>query len=69
MKKQVDVQVAGGGTQYIFTALTQAAKDWVDQHVQIEDWQRWGPGAGFAVDHRYAGALARGMADDGLVVK
>lgn len=67
MKKQADVLVQGGSSQYVFTALTKKAKRWVKQHVQIESWQ-W-IDTGFAVDHRYAGALARGMVGDGLVVK
>lgn len=63
----VDVEVSGGGTVYLFTPLTQVAKDWVEEHVQVAGYQQFGPG--FAVDHRYAGPLADGMEAAGLVVR
>lgn len=66
MKKQADVLVQGGGSQYMFTPLSQKAKDWVRRHVQIEDWQ-WINSA-FAVDHHYAENLAQGMKLSGLAV-
>ena len=69
MKKKVDVQVSGGGSVFIFTALTKKAQAWVNAHTQIEDWQLVGAGLSFAVDHYYARDLAHGMVEAGLVVR
>ena len=46
--------------------LSPAAKEWVDDNLALEGWQ-W-LGAGFACEPRYAGDLAQGMSDAGLVV-
>ena len=51
---------------YLFVPLTPEARTWVDENVELEDWQ-W-LGGGFGVDHRYAKDLADGMTQDGLVV-
>jgi len=61
-----DVSVLNDGSVVLFTPNTDAARDWVRDNVQLEDWQ-W-LGNGFAVDHRYAGDLAEGMVADGLVL-
>lgn len=61
-----DVRIEGGGTVYLFRLLTQAAREWVEEHVVGETtWM----GDALAVEHRYAGALADGMLADGLVVE
>ena len=61
----VDVEVAGGGTVFMFMLLSSAARQWVDEFVS-PDRQMWGDG--LVVEWRYAAALADGMRRDGLVV-
>ena len=63
---RLDVQVDDEGTVFLFTPISQVAKEWVQQHVVLENWQ-W-LGGSFAVDHRFALPLAEGMAQDGLRV-
>lgn len=60
-----DVRITGGGTVYLFLLLTDQARTWVDEHVSPD---RQMLGAGLAVEHRYAAALAAGMQTDGLIV-
>ena len=47
-----------------FTAHTAVAREWFDANVGAEGWQ-W-LGTTLWVDHRYAHALADGIADAGL---
>ncbi len=67
MHFQTDVTVSGDGTVYLFTPETAVADAWLDDNVHLEDWQ-W-LGRGFAVEHRYLGALIEGMLADGLRVE
>lgn len=64
----VDVTIHNGGTLFQFVLNTEAAKAWVDEHVQLEDYQ-WLGSKAFAVEHRYAGDLADGMLADGLTIE
>ena len=64
---RVDVEITGiGGSVLLFHPRTRAARAWVAEHLELEDWQ-W-LGSGFAVEPRYAGPLLEGMAADGLEV-
>lgn len=63
---QPDVSVANHGTLFTFTPLTERAKEWMEENVQSEPWQ-W-LGNSLTVEHRYAGELANGMVEHGLVV-
>jgi len=65
-KQQVDVEIAGGGTVYLFQPLTQAAQDWIAENVVGETTYFAG---GLAVEHRYAANVADGMRHDGLVLE
>lgn len=65
--RERDVQVVNQGTVFAFFLFTDRAREWVNEHVQLEGWQ-WLGGMGFAVDHRYAADLAEGMLDAGLEV-
>lgn len=60
-----DDYITGGGTIYLFTLLTQQAREWVHEHVS-RDHQMLGNG--LAVEWRYVTALAAGMEADGLVL-
>ena len=66
MHQSSDVLITGGGTIYVFTALTAIAKQWVEENVHIEGYMILG--AGFACEHRYAGHLVEVMQADGLIV-
>lgn len=59
-----DIQVENGGTLFLFRPLTDKAKQWLDENVQAESWQWYGPA--LVVDHRYAVELALGAQKDGL---
>ncbi len=63
----VDVEVRNHGSVFIFTPKTEAGREWINLHVDEAEWQWFG--GGLAVEHRYAGDLADGMAGDGLVVE
>lgn len=66
MPQEIDVRVTGGGSMYHVTPLTEAAKEWVNENVHLEDWQ-W-LGSGFGVEWRYLDNLVEGMTDAGLTV-
>jgi hypothetical protein len=67
MKKenQADVEVMNEGTIFLFTPLTQEAKDWIESHVEDPMYY----GNSLVVEHRYALDLAEGMVNDGLCVR
>ncbi len=68
LMKQTDVTVHNGGGLYQFELHTKAARIWVNKNVPLETW-RWTTPNAFAVEARYAGTLAHGMAADGLEIK
>lgn len=59
-----DVYVQREGTLFLFRVLSDAAQEWIDEHVSAEAWS-W-MGNGLAVEPRYAVDLAQGMLDAGL---
>ena len=61
----VDVQVVNEGTIVLFRPLTDAARTWIDENVNSEDYQWFG--GGLCVEHRYANDIVEGMKADGLV--
>ncbi len=63
----IDVHVENEGSIFVFTPMTPAAREWVDDNVHSEPWQ-W-TGASLCVDHRFARDLAQGMLTDGLNVQ
>lgn len=62
-----DVLVENHGTIFMLRPQTEAAEQWIEDHVQTEGWQ-W-LGKGLAVDHRYAENLVAGMIEAGLAVQ
>jgi hypothetical protein len=64
---KVDATFHNHGSIVMCEPHTDEARTWVDEHVQLEDWQ-W-MGGRFAVEPRMVEDLAQGMMDDGLVVK
>ena len=67
-ERRPDVSVADHGSILTFTPRTTAGRRWIDENVSsVIDETTWF-GGGLVVEPRYAGDLARGMAQDGLVV-
>jgi hypothetical protein len=62
-----DVLIADHGSVVLFTPMTLAAHQWVEEHVQIEPWQRFG--ASVACEPRCLEHSVKGMQEDGLVVE
>ena len=62
-----DFTLSGGGTVYILTPLTEAARQWVAEHIP-DDAMRWGAD-GVAIEHRYVDAIVTGIIADGLEVE
>lgn len=62
---QLDFAVDGGGTIYTLTPLSDAANEWIKNHIP-EDAQRLGNS--IAVEHRYIADIVQGAQDDGLAV-
>ena len=63
----IDVEVENHGSILLIYLLSDAAQDWVEEHVEAEDCQWFG--TALAVEQRMAGDLAQGMADAGLIVR
>jgi hypothetical protein len=62
-----DVVVENHGSVCLMTPMSPAARVWVDENVQLDDWQ-W-LGASFVCEPRYVSSLIDGMVDDGLTVE
>ena len=60
-----DVTVQNEGSIFLFNLNTEAAREWVSEHVS-EDATFWA--GSLVVEHRYAANLAAGMQADGLRV-
>ena len=60
-----DFTVSGGGTLYLLRPNTEAAKEWVADHIP-DDAQRLGQA--IAVEHRYIDDIVTGIQGDGLGV-
>jgi len=61
-----DFTVTNHGSIRILQALTEAAEDWVDEHIP-SDAQTWGRN-GIVVEPRYIGNIIDGIEGDGLTV-
>lgn len=61
-----DLEFSNQGSVFMCAVLTEAGQAWVGEHVPTESWQ-W-MGQSFAVEPRYAVALAKAARDDGLEV-
>jgi hypothetical protein len=63
---QIDFEVSGGGSVYLFKPLTPAARAWLDEHVS-HNRQEWA--GAIVVEHRFIGDIVRGTIADGLQVR
>jgi hypothetical protein len=61
-----DVSVENHVNIFAFQPLTERGREWIDDNVQ--DGAIWFGGA-LMVEHRYAGELANGMVNDGLILE
>lgn len=61
----LDVEVESHFTIYLVRPLTDAARAWIEDHVD-PDAQHWGDA--IVVEHRFVEPLVRGMEQDDLVV-
>lgn len=62
-----DVTVTDHASVVMVTPHTQKARDWVDEHIELESWS-W-MGNSFACEPRHVDRLVAGMREDGLTVK
>lgn len=65
-RQQPDFTITNHGSVWSFQPHTEAAQEWLDEHVEAEDWQFVGPS--LCVDHRLAYALAEGIAEAGFTI-
>lgn len=61
----MDFTISGGGTVYLLTPVSDAACEWVEDHLAPD---RQYLGEGIAVEHRYIRDIIEGARRDGLVV-
>ena len=61
-----DVRIQNEGSILLFHPLTEAAEQWMREHVLSDEAQFFGKA--LVVEHRYAADLAEGMVNDGLEV-
>lgn len=59
-----DFRIFDQGSLVMVEPVTDAAKEWVDENVQLEGWQWLGPA--FGVDHRMIVVLASAIAAEGF---
>jgi hypothetical protein len=64
---RADFRVTYHGTVTTITPLTDACREWVEENVEIEPWQRFGNA--IAVEPRYVEQLAEVMMEEGLVME
>lgn len=70
----IDFEVENHGSIWLFRPLTDAAREWTDEHVPrhharggdtaVQTWA-----GAVVVEHRYIGAIVQGAADAGLRVR
>ena len=64
---RADFRVTYHGTVSTITPLSDACREWVEDNVEIEPWQRFG--TSIAIEPRYLDHLAEAMIEDGLVIE
>ena len=61
-----DIYFESHGTVVRIIGKTRAGKAWIDENLQVEDWQIFG--GAIVADHRPARAIYEGAHGDGLAV-
>ena len=64
---QADFRVTYHGTITTVTPLSDACREWVEENVEIELWQRFG--SSIAIEPHYVDHLAEAMIEEGLVME
>ena len=64
---QADFRVTYHGTVTTVTPLSDRCREWLEENVEIEPWQRFGNA--IAVEPRYVDQLAEAMIEEGLVME
>jgi hypothetical protein len=62
-----DFSVQNEGTIYLLQPHTDAAREWISEHLTIESWQMFV--SALVVEHRYILAIVDGIKADGLEVR
>jgi hypothetical protein len=64
MSSAVDILAQDEGTIWVLSPVTDRAKHWIEEHVEVQT--TWGDG--IVVEHRYVHDLVEGAMFDGLTV-
>src|SRR5438874_9978001 len=64
---QADFRITYHGTITTITPLSDACREWLEENVEIDTWQRFGNS--IAIEPRYVQQLAEAMIGDGLVIE
>ena len=64
---RADFCVTYHGTITTITPLSDACREWLEENVEIEPWQRFG--TSIAIEPRYLDHLAEAMIEEGLVME
>jgi hypothetical protein len=64
---RADFRITYHGTITTITPLTEACREWVEENVAIEPWQRFGPS--IAIEPRYVEQVAEAMIEAGLFLE
>jgi hypothetical protein len=62
-----DFRITYYGTITAITPLTEACREWIEENLAIEPWQRLGPS--IAVEPRYVEQLAQAMIEEGFLIE
>lgn len=60
----MDFRLDDHGSIAVLTPLTDGAREWVDENIQVE--QTWG--GGIVIEHRYVGPILEGIVDAGFTL-
>jgi hypothetical protein len=63
---ETDFRISDQGSIVLIEPVSDAAREWTAENVQLENWQWLGPA--FTVDHRMADPLIAAIVDDGFAV-
>lgn len=64
--QEPDFIVEDHGSLYVFQPMSETAREWTDENIDIPSWA-W-IGGGFAVAHSLASDLASGILDAGMAL-
>lgn len=64
---EADILIENHGSVAMLTPMTPDAHQWVEEHVEIEPWQRIG--CSVACEPRCLDRLVEGMQESGLIVE